>query len=62
MIQYIDEQIANIRKAMNETETPVRRHTNKNALTELNNAIVLAEVRDSEDYYNELVNEKGNDD
>ena len=59
MIQYIDEQIANIRKAMNETETPVKRHSNKNALTELNNAIVLAEVKDrSDEYYKDLMDEK----
>ena len=60
MIQELNEQIASIVKAMNETETPVRRHT-KNALTRLNNEVVLAQVRDSDDYYKELLTEKGND-
>lgn len=62
MIQEINEQIASIVKAINETETPVRRHSNKNALTELNNAIALAEVKDSiDEYYKDLLTQKGND-
>lgn len=61
MIQEINEQIASIVKAINETETPVRKHA-KNALTRLNNEIVLVQVRDSNsDYYKDLLTEKGND-
>lgn len=47
MIQKLNEQIANIRKALKETDTSGKPNPGKkNAMTRLHNEIVLSEVKD----------------
>ena len=62
MIQSLDERVASIIKAMNETETPVRR-SKLNPLTRLNNEIVKLQVQDSKslEFFKELEGRKGDD-